>query len=72
VTARAAYIAPVDAAETGQAMPRCPTKRFRTARYARRVAWSLESNPSKRQVPTQCPTCTAWHLTAQTETDQER
>lgn len=46
---------------------RCPDKRFRTRRYAKRWAWGLEPDPSKRPVPVQCPDCTAWHLAAPDE-----
>lgn len=42
--------------------PRCPTKRFRTARYARRYAWSQEADPARRAVPVKCERCGAWHL----------
>jgi len=44
--------------------PRCPDKRFRTERYARRWAWAQHSDPTQRQVPQQCETCGAWHLVA--------
>lgn len=43
---------------------RCPTKRFRTRRYAARYAWALESNPTLRPVPAQCDNCGAFHLVA--------
>lgn len=44
------------------AAPRCPDKRFRTERYARRYAWALHSNPAERLVPVPCAGCGAWHL----------
>lgn len=43
---------------------RCPTKRFRTRRYAARYAWALEPNPTLRPVPAQCDDCGAFHLVA--------
>ena len=39
---------------------RCPTKRFRTRRYA----WALEPDPDRRPVPAQCDNCGAYHLVA--------
>lgn len=42
----------------------CPDKRFRTCRYAKRWAWGLEPDRSKRQVPVECEHCGAWHLAA--------
>ena len=43
---------------------RCPDKRFRTERYARRFAWGLHADPEQRPVPVQCERCGAWHLEA--------
>lgn len=43
----------------------CTARRYRTARYARRQAFSQEPDASRRPVPKQCedPGCGgAWHL----------
>ena len=45
---------------------RCPDKRFRTERYARRFAWGLHADPQQRPVPVQCERCSACHLAAPT------
>ena len=43
--------------------PRCPGgTEYRTANLAKRHAWWLETDRSKRQVPAEC--CGHWHLKA--------
>lgn len=44
---------------------RCPHRHYRTARYARRMAWSQEPDAARRSVPVECECgIGAWRLTS--------
>lgn len=51
------------------AADRCPHRHYRTDRYARRQAWSADSNPQTRPTPVPCECGSgAWRLDAVNDT----